>query len=79
MRRPDEGHERKVAGNRKLAFRIGHFEKAAKLGELLLDRPASVDGAVDLDFNVAGTRFAGIAVNQPTSCASASLAPSQFT
>src|ERR1700688_554887 len=62
--RPDEGQKREVAGDGELAFSIGHFEKAAKLGELLLHRPASVNRAVHLDFNVARACFGGIAVNQ---------------
>jgi hypothetical protein len=63
--RPDEGQKREVAGHGELVLRIGHLEKAAKLSELLLDRPASVNRALDLDFNVARARFAGIAMNQP--------------
>src|SRR6202011_1981036 len=62
--RPDEGHQREVTGDSELVVGIGRFEKAAQLSELLFHRPASVNGAVHLDFNMAGARFAGITVNQ---------------
>ncbi len=47
-----------------LLLRIADLEKAAKLGELLLDRPASVDGAVDLELNRTWPCLVGIAMNQ---------------
>src|SRR5258708_23371557 len=63
--RPDEGQEREIAADGELAFGVSDFKEAAQLGELLLHRPAPIDGAVYLDLDVARACRFGIAMNQP--------------
>ena len=64
-RRPDESRQRKTAGNRKFVFRIDDLKIAAELGKLLLDRPAAIDWALQLDLDVTGTGFMRVTVDKP--------------